>query len=366
MKNYLNLVQRVFTHGVDVDDRTGTGRRRLFGERLRFDLKEGFPLVTTRKINPVIALAETLMFIRGKTNISELNQHGINIWNAWAVNSETRTKVLQKFVNSGLMTEEQAELEELEGYEESIGEIGPMYGYLWRNWRDDSPHAGVPEPYARKLEELPSDFVKTCSEHYEGLSDSVKEKYPLEKWLRLHYHTSIDQLNELVLNLKQDPYSSRHLVTAFDPSLTPIKGFTPDENVLLQRGSLMPCHFAFQVFVNPPKAGEEKKRLSLKLSQRSADILVGMPYNIAGYALLAELLAHVTGMVADELILDFGDVHIYLDQLDKVETILSREPYSLPKLKINPNLTDLFATTLDDLEVVGYECHAAVKLPVSV
>ena len=367
MRNYLDLLQDILDNGVDHEaDRTGHGRRRVFGRQLRFDLKDGkMPIVTTRKINPAVAIHEILFFIMGNINIKYLNDNGVKIWDAWAIKAETVDGFLQKLVNANKITPEMAAQHVEEFNQGNYGDIGPMYGWLWRHWPISQTEINR-ESMFRKIEDLPSDFVRNVTAAWESLEEDRKMQVPLENWLLGHYYSAVDQLNELVLNLKSDPYGSRHVVTAFNPEYTPIPGFSPAENVLLGKGSLMPCHFAFQVFVQPPEEEGGKKRMSLQWFQRSVDSPVGLCHNIAGYALLTHLLAHCLDMEADELIFTGGDCHAYLDQIDLVKEQLSREPLQTPTIKLNPNQKDLFAITASDIEIVGYESHPAIKYPVAV
>lgn len=269
MRQYLDLLQNTLDNGINVPDRTGHGRRRLFSPpALRFDLSSGdHPLVTTRKLNPLIAPSENLMFISGGTNISMLHKHDVKIWDPWAVTRQTGVSLLKKYEALGLATPEQA-LHILNNFPESmIGDIGPMYGAMWRCWPKSDMEINR-ATVVRSVEELPSDFVASVTNAYETLSEEDRGGLTLEHWLLRHYYSAIDQLNELIWGLRKDPYGSRHLVTAFNPEFTPVPGYSPDENVLLKRGSLMPCHFTFQCFVTPPAEEGLLPRLSLKWTQR--------------------------------------------------------------------------------------------------
>lgn len=367
MKQYLEVLRHIMENGVNLEeDRTGHGRKRVFGIQKRFDISNGkFPLVTTRYINAENAIFETLMFIFGFTDINYLKDNGVNIWNKWAATEETADRFLKRQIKNGRCTEEQAYLAKLQ-YDTSIyGQIGPMYGYLWRFF----PIVGQDIHYdsvIRTVDDLPSDQVARLTDMWNSMPDDQKESLPLEQWLITHYYSAIDQLNELVQNLKNDPFSSRHLVTAYHPAFNPIPGYEPDENVIAGRGCLMPCHHSFQVFVNPPACDGGKNRLSLKFTMRSNDVPVGAPTNIAGYALLAHLLAKVTDMDTDELIWDATDAHVYLDQREGAEEQLGREPLPMPTIWINPELKDLFAVTRDDIRIENYEHHPKIVYPVAV
>lgn len=366
MRQYLDLLRIIRYYGIDFkDDRTGHGRRRFFGAMLRFDISNGkYPLVTTRKLFPLGPIKEMLMFIRGETNIKFLHDRQSKIWDQWAVTDKTYEAYFQNLVDLGKATPEQAAFLAMSAKKDAIGEIGPMYGAMWRCW--PITNLQIDERTIRRtVDELPSDFVTRVSAAYEMLDHEQKKDMTLEKWLLTHYYSSVDQLNELVWNLRKDPYSSRHLVTAHNPEFTPVSGYSPDENVLLGKGSLMACHYSFEVFVKPPKEEGGKKRLSLKFNLRSADCSVGTPANIAGYAFLAHLLAHVTDMETDELIYMAADAHIYLDQLEGVEEQLTRAPRAVPTIRLNPDQKDIFAFDLADVSIEGYDPHPDIHYPVA-
>lgn len=366
MQAYLDLLRTIRDTGHDHPDRTGVGRRSIFGAMLRFDLSNGeFPFITTRYLKPEIFIAETLFFIRGWTNAAQLRELGAKIWDAWSVKAETPVNLIDKLVKQGIVPEE-ARLQALVGFPQDLmGEIGPMYGAMWRNWPRTDGKIQL-AAIQRTVEQLPSDLVKALTEAYGTLPDNVKEATSLNEWLLHNYYSHVDQLNELVCELKTNPWSSRLTVTAANPEYMPIAGFSPDENVLLGRGALAACHTDFQCLVSPPKEEGGKKRLSLRFSLRSWDFPVGAPFNIASYALLLNLLAHVTDMEPYELI-GFGtDVHIYTDQLPLIDEQLERAPLPLPKLWLNPEQKDLFAFTPDDIRLEGYEAHPAIKYPVAV
>lgn len=366
MKQYLEALQEVLDHGHDHPDRTGTGRRTVISIQKRFDLSDGtFPMVTTRYINPKLFVHEMLMFIAGLTNVEYLNANGLKFWDAWSVTEKTFVTYLDRMHAAGIINDEQRLLIGQDRPEEMLGEIGPMYGAMWRTWpkiNRDIHQAEV----QMKTEDLPSDFVERVRETYNDLDEDVRNSYTLDQWLAAHYYSAVDQLGNLVHGLKTDPYSSRHLVTAFNPEFTPIKGYSPDENVLMKKGCLMPCHFAFQCFVTPPKEEGGKMVLSLKFHMRSVDLPVGAPTNIAGYGLLLCLLAHCCDMDRGTLVFDAGDAHIYLDQLDLVKEQLQREPLPLPTLWINPEKKDLFSFGAEDIRLENYTYHDPIKYPVSV
>ena len=277
MKTYLDLLQTVLDKGSEKSDRTGTGTISLFGHQMRFDLAEGFPAVTTKKLHFKSIIHELLWFLAGDTNIGYLNDNGVRIWNEWA-------------------TED--------------GELGPVYGAQWRNWI---------APGGRR----------------------------------------IDQIAQLLEDLRNRPDSRRHIVSAWNPALLPDETRSPRENAAAGLQALPPCHTMFQFHV-------VEGRLSCQLYQRSADVFLGVPFNIASYALLTMMIAQVVGLKPGDFVHTFGDVHIYLNHLDQVRTQLAREPYPPPQMRINPDVQDLFAFRYDDFELLGYEHHPAISAPIAV
>jgi len=264
MRQYLDLMRHVLRNGSEKNDRTGTGTRSAFGYQMRFDLAEGFPLCTTKKLHLRSIIYELLWFLRGDTNVAYLNQKGVSIWDEWA---------------------------------DADGDLGPVYGRQWRSW-----------PTANG--------------------------------------ESIDQLAELVEQIQNNPDSRRLLVSAWNVAQIP-------------QMALAPCHALFQFYVSDG-------RLSCQLYQRSADIFLGVPFNIASYALLTHMLAQVTNLKPGEFIHTFGDAHLYNNHLQEAELQLSREPRPLPRLKINPNIESLFDFSFEDFELTGYDPHPHIKAPVSV
>lgn len=264
MKQYLALLQHVLDHGVRKTDRTGTGTTSVFGHQMRFNLKEGFPLLTTKKLHLRSIIHELLWFIKGSTNIAYLRDHKVSIWDEWA------------------------------GPE---GELGPVYGYQWRSWPAEDG------------------------------------RY-------------IDQLGEVIRSLKENPDSRRHIVSAWNVGQ-------------LDRMALPPCHLLFQFYV----ANDE---LSCQMYQRSCDIFLGVPFNIASYALLTMMIAQVTGYRPGTFIHTLGDAHIYLNHLDQVKLQLTREPFSLPVMKINPDIRNIDDFRFDDFELQHYQAHPHIKGDISV
>ena len=274
MKQYLDLVSHVLNTGNEKGDRTGTGTKSVFGHQMRFDLGEGFPMVTTKKLHLKSIIYELLWFLKGDTNTDYLTENGVKIWNAWA---------------------------------DENGDLGPVYGHQWRNWNSDE----------------------------------------------------IDQITEVIETLKTNPNSRRMLVSAWNPSVLPDTSKSFSENVANNKAALPPCHAFFQFYVNDGK-------LSCQLYQRSADIFLGVPFNIASYALLTMMMAQVCGYEAGEFIHTFGDAHIYSNHIEQVETQLNRELRPLPKMTLNPEITNIFDFTFEDFTLEGYDPHPHIKGAVAV
>ncbi|MDA9056973.1 thymidylate synthase [Flavobacteriaceae bacterium] len=274
MKQYLDLVSHVLETGNEKGDRTGTGTKSVFGHQMRFNLSEGFPMVTTKKLHLKSIIYELLWFLKGDTNTDYLTENGVKIWNAWA---------------------------------DENGDLGPVYGHQWRNWNSDE----------------------------------------------------IDQITEVIETLKTNPNSRRMLVSAWNPSVLPDTSKSFSENVANNKAALPPCHAFFQFYVSDGK-------LSCQLYQRSADIFLGVPFNIASYALLTMMMAQVCGYKAGEFIHTFGDAHIYSNHIEQVETQLSRELRPLPTMKLNPEIKNIFDFTFEDFTLEGYDPHPHIKGAVAV
>jgi len=277
VRAYLDFLQHVRDHGTKKGDRTGTGTVSVFGYQMRFDLSEGFPLVTTKKVHLKSIIHELLWFLKGDTNTGYLKENGVSIWDEWA--TET-------------------------------GDLGPVYGYQWRNW---------PAP--------------------DG--------------------THLDQITALIEQIKARPNSRRLIVSAWNVADLPDESISPQANVEQGRMALAPCHAFFQFYVADGK-------LSCQLYQRSADIFLGVPFNIASYALLTMMIAQVTGLKPGDFVHTFGDAHIYLNHTEQVKTQLDREPFPLPTMKLNPEVKDIFDFTFDDFTLEGYECHPGIKAPIAI
>lgn len=282
MKQYHDLLRHVLEHGAQKGDRTGTGTKSVFGYQMRFDLSEGFPMVTTKKLHLKSIIHELLWFLKGETNIKYLQENGVRIWNEWA---------------------------------DENGDLGPVYGYQWRNWNSEE----------------------------------------------------IDQIKEIIETLKNNPNSRRMLVSAWNPSVLPDTSMSFSENVANGKAALPPCHAFFQFYVSPPPEGsKDRPKLSLQLYQRSADIFLGVPFNIASYALFALMVAQVCDYEAGDFIHTFGDAHIYNNHFEQVELLLSREPRPLPQMKLNPQIKDILNFRFEDFSLENYNPHPAIKAKVAV
>ncbi|WP_179020973.1 thymidylate synthase [Winogradskyella forsetii] len=274
MKQYHDLVKHVLAEGNDKGDRTGTGTKSVFGYQMRFDLSEGFPMVTTKKLHLKSIIYELLWFLKGDTNTKYLTENGVRIWNEWA---------------------------------DENGDLGPVYGHQWRNWASED----------------------------------------------------IDQIKEIITTLKNNPNSRRMLVSAWNPSVLPDTSKSFSENVANGKAALPPCHAFFQFYVANGK-------LSCQLYQRSADIFLGVPFNIASYALFTMMMAQVCGFEAGDFIHTFGDAHIYNNHKEQLELQLSREIRPLPKMILNPEVKDIFDFKFEDFTLVDYNPHPHIKGKVAV
>ena len=264
MQQYLELLNHVMTHGAEKGDRTGTGTVSIFGYQMRFDLQNGFPLLTTKKLHLKSIIYELLWFLRGETNVGYLHKNGVTIWDEWA---------------------------------DEYGELGPVYGSQWRSWR---------------------------------AADGK----------------TIDQISQLIEQIKENPLSRRHIVSAWNVGE-------------LEKMALPPCHTFFQFYV-------AQNKLSCQLYQRSADVFLGVPFNIASYALLLQMVAHITGYKVGEFVHTFGDVHLYNNHIEQAKEQLSRTPYSLPIMHINPDVQSIFDFVYEDFELINYQCHEHISAPVAV
>ena len=274
MQQYIDLVKHIHQQGVKKTDRTGTGTKSVFGYQMRFDLSEGFPLVTTKKIHVKSVIFELLWFLKGDTNISYLRENGVRIWNEWA---------------------------------DKDGNLGPVYGHQWRNWNDEG----------------------------------------------------IDQIKEVITSLKNNPDSRRMLVTAWNPGVLPDTKVSFSENVSNNKVALPPCHAFFQFYV-------AERKLSCQLYQRSADVFLGVPFNIASYALLTLMIAQVCSLKPGDFVHTFGDAHIYSNHKEQIELQLGRDIKPLPKMVLNPKIKDILSFDYNDFDLIGYDPHPLIKGKVAV
>jgi thymidylate synthase len=302
MKQYLDLMKHVLENGVRKSDRTGTGTSSIFGYQMRFDLSQGFPLVTTKKLHLRSIIYELLWFLRGETNIKYLTDHGVTIWNEWA---------------------------------DEEGELGPVYGRQWRAWKIPVRH--------RRRSRNPSQLP--LWEDGEDSSPGITFDDQLRNW-RKPNDNYIDQISQVVRQIKKNPDSRRHVVTAWNPAE-------------IDEMALPPCHCLFQFYVS-------EGRLSCQLYQRSGDVFLGVPFNIASYALLTMMVAQVCDLTAGEFIHTLGDAHLYLNHLEQAKLQLNREPYPLPQLIIKRRPESIFDYRFEDFEIANYQAHPHISAPVAV
>jgi thymidylate synthase len=288
MQTYLDLLQHILNHGEDKSDRTGTGTRSVFGYQLRYDLSKGFPLMTTKELHLKSIIYELLWFLKGDTNIKYLVDNGVGIWNDWPYASYKKTSEYQ----SETMKEFAQKIKDSQEFADKYGELGPVYGQQWRNWN------------------------------------------------------GIDQISDLMTQLKNNPDSRRHIVSAWNPSE-------------INNMALPPCHCLFQFYI-------AKGKLSCQLYQRSADVFLGVPFNIASYALLTEMIAHVLGLKAGDFVHTFGDVHLYNNHFDQARLQLSRTPMPLAKLSFGRKIDSIFDFDFDDIIISDYQFHPKIKAVVAV
>ena len=270
MDQYLELLQKIIDTGVDKSDRTGTGTRSLFGSQMRFNLQDGFPLVTTKKLHLKSIIYELLWFLKGDTNIDYLQKNGVRIWDEWA---------------------------------DENGDLGPVYGKQWRSW--------------------------------EGANGKT-----------------VDQVSELIQQLKTNPDSRRLIISAWNVADLP-------------EMKLMPCHCLFQFYTYAAEA-DKKRKLSCQLYQRSADVFLGVPFNIASYALLTMMIAQVCDMDLGDFVHSFGDVHLYRNHFEQAQLQLTRKPFALPQMQLNPEVKDIFDFKFEDFELKNYQSHPSIKAIVAV
>ena len=301
MQQYLELVKHIRDHGIRKEDRTGTGTVSIFGHQMRFNLAEGFPLVTSKKVHLKSILHELLWFIRGDTNIRYLIENGVGIWNDWPYQNWLREtgqdKHLVKYSSEwrAVMAEFTQQIITDQDFADKYGDLGPVYGKQWRNFG------------------------------------------------------GVDQLSQLMSDLQSNPDSRRLIVSAWNPQDIPV----------MIKSGLPPCHSLFQFYV-------VEGRLSCQLYQRSADVFLGVPFNIASYAALTMMIAQVAGLKLGDFVHTFGDAHLYSNHMNQVDEMLSRSTFDLPTLQINPRVQSLFDFVYDDFELQNYQSHGPISAPVAV
>ena len=367
MKQYIELLEDILKNGHRHEDRTGVGRISVFGREMRFNLQEGFPLPGAAAVYYKGMIKETLWFIRGSNDANELSSDGVRIWDKWKMVPEFYQNFFKEHL--GLKDDEigkQVLNQVTAGLDFMDGRIGPMYGFVWRHAPRGMVNAYEPKP---DISELPSDKLKVYQKEWDN-REALKllEQLPgitFEEYAVRRYIATVDQFQQLVVNLKTRPYSSRHCVSAWIPEFIPMEGIPPRENIIYNRGALAPCHVFFQCFVTPENPLTGKKRLSLKMTQRSADVPVGVPYNVSQYALLLCMLAQVTDMEPYEFIWSGGDCHIYFDQEEKVREHITRSIPELPKLWLNPEIKDIYNFKFDDIKILDYNPGPFMNYPVA-
>lgn len=371
MQQYLELLARVATDGVVTNDRTGVGRKSLYGQSMQFNLREGFPLVTTRKVGLKVAAEELFWFISGSCDVGELRARGVKIWDHWAVSESHIDSFMTKHLGEMGLDDGAKAAIRARFKQDYLNSIGNIYGPNWRKKKAEHALAGEVGLKLRldrySIEELVASDVRARIDagiakdaqmlDAEEIED-LKESLYIEE-----YMNNVDQLHELVLSLKHDPDSRRHVMSAWDPASLPIPGFSPQENVIFGRGALAPCHALFQCFVDTTTA---PYTLSGLLYQRSCDLPVGAPFNIAQYSLFIKLLAHSLGYQVGSFHYHLGDVHIYTDQLDLICEQLNRRPMGLCEVEILSEPKEIYQYSIEDLRLVGYDSHPHIQYPVAV
>lgn len=362
MRQYLDLMQTILNHGHQHVDRTGVGRVSIYGCTLRFNMKDGFPLCTTRKTYTDGIVGEILAFIKGIDNINDYADNKVNFWQKWSVNEQHIDEFLSNMQIDGQPIDHdshQYTFIKRQYMDRYLGATGPIYGPNWRNAPCNNYNMFSPRV---AFADIPKDKI----EHYKTIYEDTDRSMDFNEFCVFHYRTTVDQLNELILNLRDRPYSSRLVISSWIPEHIPYETVSPQMNVLLGKGALAPCPTLIQCFVKPPEHDGEKPRLSLLLYQRSVDVPVGAVTNIAEYSLLLCMLAHVSGMEPDEFIWTTGDTHIYTNQIELVKEHLQREPLALPQLWLNPDIKSIYDFTHDDIRILNYQHLDRIDYPVAV
>lgn len=371
MKNYLDLLNHVLDCGYEHPARTKANRITSVGHTLRFNLQDGLPVVTTRKVYLRAIIRELQWFISGSIDATQLEGQNVNIWKHWTLTEDDVKNFVTKWFPKDPTTQDRF-YELIVNNQRLVGTIGPMYGFFWRNSPLKATHRLWP---TISFKDIPSDKLDLYRMQYEEIlyfakmEESTKDKTPptFEQFAVNLYHDSIDQLNNVFLALRDNPYSSRLIVNSWIPEAIPFEQLSPEENIILGKGALAPCHMTFQFFVRPPSSDGDKPTLSMLLYMRSNDLPVGAPYNISQYSLLTMMIAHLLNYNAGELIYVMGDAHVYSDQVEGAKEQLTREPLKLPRVKFASSFTDLFNFDPDsDIEIVDYKSHPAINYPVAI
>lgn len=359
MQNYLDTLRDIVTTGQDLlTDRTGVGRRRKLGTILRFNVQEGFPLVTTRAVNFDNVVTEQLAFLKGSNQLSDLEQPGQKVWSQHAVSVVDIDLFIDKYIDPSASEQWRDILKETL-IARCLGSIGQSYGTAFRRlpvYPGDYNHLWP--KMAR--EDLAKDRLAEIEAILKPDAGDVERT---EQTFHVESHRYVDQMQRIITGLKKDPFSNWHVMTAWIPTLVPFLELSVAENIFLGKAGLPACCMTQHYMVTLGPTGE--KYLSMALDQRSCDFPVGGPHNVAFYALLLSLVAKVVGMVPYELIWKLDDYHVYLNQLDKVEEQLLREPRPLPTLWLNPEIDDLFSVTSADIEIRNYDPHPAIRYKVA-
>lgn len=379
MKQYLDLAKDILKNGFKHPDRTGNGRISVHGRMMRFNLQEGFPLLTTKKVHLRGIMEELFWFLRGSVDNSELTEKKVSIWNEWAVTETDIDKFISKLpIEEYLSPEEEVTDEKLSNVrkqikeqlsQETLNSIGNLYGRAWRNIPYD-PSVKFPIDYDwyKHYSKLLSDKKQAVDDilAIAGTTAEEVDKVTLCNAIGQATNYMTDQIAEVIHTLKTDPHSARIIVSAWNPAWVPFSGVSPQENAILGKGSLAACHAFFQFHVSPPKVEGGKQRLTCQILIRSWDYCLGAPYNIASYAALTMMIAQVVGMEANELIVVSGDTHIYKNHVNIIKEQLTRIPRQLPILKINPEVTDILAFKWEDFTLEGYDPHPKIDYPIAI
>lgn len=376
MKNYIDLVKEILRSGNTHEDRTKVGRRSLFSRELRFDLSQGFPLVTTRKMPIKPFIHELLWHLSGKESVDYLKENNVTIWDSWAVRQEHVERFIQTTIKDRLLEtiDPGSDVSQLLPGADLFmdvlkNSVGPIYGANWRYapgqeynaFRRVIPHEDIDKRRLAEIKEEYAEFIKIYKETHNTEAEVMFDEY-----IQSAVQRQIDQVQNLIISLKRRPWSSRHVITAWVPQFIPDEELSPQENVILGYGALAPCPVLQQYFVSPPLEPGGSLRLSMKMVSRSCDLLVGGATNIAQYSLLLVMIAQAVKMEPYEFIFSMGDVHVYRNQIPIAEEQIKREPKPLPTLVLNKCVENIFDFTADDIAIHDYNSHGLLKYPVAV